>query len=939
MTDTIVLIDGHALVFRAFHALPPFTSPKGELVNAVFGFTSMLFKACRELKPRYVAAAFDTSSQTFRRAAYEAYKGTRGPQPEGIGPQFHHVYRLLEAMSIPVFKLDGYEADDLLGALSKQAVEQGLDVVILTGDMDALQLVGPHVRVLTSRRGFSDTILYDEQAVRDRYGLEPGQLPDFKALRGDASDNIPGVPGIGDKTASKLLATHGTVERLYEQLDSVPARQRELLQPLQDQVTMAKELATIVHDLPVTLDPKQAELRSFERQQVLALFHELGFRSLLDDIRKSIGDGTSDDDGGQLAMFGEASEERAEQADPTGAPTVVGDLAALDALVAQIRAAGQVALNVQTTGTAAMRADIVGLGLGPSADATFYVPVGHLEGDQLGWQAVRERLAPVLEDPAIRKWAHNAKFHELVLARHGVDLRGLDFDTMIAAYLLESSQRALALRDLAWSKLQLEMPAGSTLLGSGRSATTMDRLSIEQVGSYACLQANAVCRLVPILRDDLEECGLAELFCEIELPLVPVLARMERNGIAVDSDYLLRLSRELADRLGEIEASIYGHVGHRFNINSPAQLGGVLYDELKLPRSRRTRTGQASTGAEVLEELRGAHPAIELILEHRQLQKLKSTYIDALPLLVNPETGRVHTSFNQTVAATGRLSSSDPNLQNIPIRTDLGKRVRKAFVTGSADNCLLSADYSQIELRILAHVTRDPTLVEAFAQDLDIHAATAAEVMDVPIEQVNADMRRLAKVVNFGVLYGMSEFGLSQQSGLPPEQAGSFIRRYFERFGTVKAYQDHILREAERRGYVTTLLGRRRYIPELGNKVYAVRAAGQRMAINHPIQGTASDIVKTAMIRVQRFIEERGLKALMVLQVHDELVFEVPRGEIDGLAPELCRIMEGATELSVPLKVDLKLGDNWEEMHGLETSKEQRRPGEATGASSLVPHP
>jgi DNA polymerase-1 len=523
----------------------------------------------------------------------------------------------------------------------------------------------------------------------------------------------------------------------------------------------------------------------------------------------------------------------------------------------------------------------------------------------------------MLSDRSVRKLAHNAKFHEIVLTRHGADVEGLDFDTMIAAYLLESSQRALGLRDLAWSKLQLELPAGSTLLGTGRSATTMDRLPIEQVGAFAAGEAAAVQRLTPIVREELRELGLDGLFCDVELPLVPVLAQMERNGVKIDGPYLTALSGELASRLGEIETRIFQEVGHRFNINSTQQLSQVLYDELNLPRSKRTRTGQASTGADVLEELRGAHPIVELVLEHRQLQKLKSTYVDALPLLVNPHTERVHTTYNQIGAATGRLSSTDPNLQNIPIRTDLGKRVRRAFITGSPETCLVSADYSQIELRVLAHATQDPTLLEAFAEGRDIHAATAAEVMDVGIDQVNADMRRVAKVVNFGVLYGMSEYGLSQQVGLPPEQAGTFIRRYFDRFGTVKAYQDVVLGQAEEQGYVTTLLGRRRYIPELKSAVHAVRSAGQRMAINHPIQGTASDIVKIAMVRVQRFLEERGLRTLMMLQVHDELLFETPRDEVETIGPALCEIMEGAMTLDAPLRVDLKIGDNWEEMAGL----------------------
>jgi DNA polymerase-1 len=932
MTDTLVLIDGHALVFRAFYGVPNLTTPKGELVNAVHGFTSMLFKAWRELKPRYVIATFDYSSKTFRKAMFPAYKGTRGVPPEGLAPQFPHVFNLLDCMNIPIHSLEGFEADDLLGTLSLQAEGEGLDVVILTGDMDALQLVSPKTRVLTSRRGFSDIVMYDVDAVRERYGFDPPAIPDFKALRGDTSDNIPGVPGIGDKTASKLVAQFGSVEGMYDHLEELPAKQRILLEPLHDQVTLAKELATIVRDVPgISLDLSRAQLGDFDRQRVVGLFHELGFRRMLDDIARSMGDSPADGAGAssQLAMFAEAAADSAEAgaqtADEAGAMQggdgIIRDLEALDAVVEKLRSADAIAFNVQTTGLAPMRADVVGIGLATGSDACWYVPVGHVADEplqQLDWPAVQERLAPVLQDPSIQKWAHNAKFHQIVLARHGVETEGLAFDSMIAAYLLESNQRAFALRDLAWSKLQVELPAGSTLLGTGRSATTMDRLSIEKVGEYARNEAATVCRLVPILDRELRAAGLESLFREVELPLIPVLAAMERNGMAIDVPYLHALSKEMAERLAEIETAAYASVGHEFNINSPQKLGDVLYKELKLPQSRRTRTGQASTGAEVLEELRGVHPVIELVLEHRHLQKLKSTYVDALPLMVNPDSGRVHGSFNQTVAATGRLSSTDPNLQNIPIRTDLGKRVRRAFITGSSDTCLLSADYSQIELRVLAHVTQDPTLVEAFAGGQDIHAATAAEVMDVPIQEVTSDQRRLAKIVNFGVLYGMSEYGLSQQSGLPPAEAGQFIKRYFDRFGTVKAYQDNLLHEAEDRGFVTTLLERRRYIPELTSKIYNVRQAGQRQAINHPIQGTASDIVKMAMVGVQRLIEEKYPRTLMVLQVHDELLFEIVRDDLDAFARDLCPIMQGAMNLSVPLVVELRAGDNWEELKRLE---------------------
>jgi DNA polymerase I len=752
-------------------------------------------------------------------------------------------------------------------------------------------------------------------------------------MRGDTSDNIPGVPGIGDKTAARLIQQFGTVEEMYAKLDVLPAKQRAQLEPLREQVMMAKDLATIIRDVDITLDLTHATLGDFDRQRVVGLFHELGFRRMLDDISRSMsGAGESDSNGGadtgQMSLFAEAAAEAVRADVPASDPTVAHDdgivrtAEQLDGVVVTLKAASGIAFNVQTTGTLPMRADIVGLGLAAGPDARWYIPVGHSEAEnQLTWSVVREKLAPILADGSIAKWAHNAKFHQMVLARHGVEVAGLAFDTMIAAYLLESNQRAFALRDLAWKKLQQELPAGSTLLGTGRNATTMDRLSIEIVGTYARDEAAAVCTLVPILKRELDEAGLGTLFCEVELPLVPVLATMERNGIAVDVPYLRALSKELADRLAEIERDAYASVGHEFNINSPSKLGDVLYKELKLPQSKRTRTGQASTGAEVLEELRGAHPVIDLVLEHRQLAKLKSTYVDALPLMVNDDTGRVHGSFHQTVAATGRLSSSDPNLQNIPIRTDMGRRVRRAFITGSPETCLLSADYSQIELRVLAHYTKDPTLVEAFAEGQDIHAATAAEVLDVGIQEVTSDQRRLAKVVNFGVLYGMSEYGLAQQSGLPQEQAADFIRRYFDRFGTVKAFQSRLLKEAEARGYVTTLLERRRYIPELTSPIRNVKNAGVRMAINHPIQGTASDIVKIAMIGVQKRIDVAYPGTLMVLQVHDELLFELPRTHLHAFGSELREIMCGAMKLEVPLNVELRSGDNWDDLAHLELTE------------------
>jgi DNA polymerase I len=921
MPDTLILIDGHALVYRAFHALPPLTSPKGEVVNAVYGFISMLLKVCGELKPKYLIATFDTSSQTFRREEFEAYKGTRPPAPEGLSAQFGHVYRLLDAMKVPVYRREGYEADDLLGTLSCKASDQQLEVIILTGDTDALQLVRPQVRVLTSRRGFSDTVLYDETAVRERYGLEPAQLADFKALRGDTSDNIPGVPGIGDKTASKLLAKYGSVEQLYQQLGELPEKQRLQLEPYAQQVTLSKRLTTIVCDLDLDLDLDRAVMRDIDSAAVRDLLHELGFRSLVDRVTSVLGNGASADRaaaGGQLSMFGGQQQDAPSTAKPaaissSGEPLVTTP-EAVATLEAALRGAGGFALAVQSSVRDPMRADLIGLAVAADAVSPAYLPLGHAEGPNLEVETPAGGLQPVLEDEALPKIAHNAKSQMVLLARNGVELRGLQFDTMIAAYLIESGQRARDLRDLAWSRLQEEVPALASLVGSGKQAVTLREVPVDKAAAYARREAELICRLVPLLARELAECGQEQLFNEVELPLIPVLAEMERVGVAVDVPYLQELSGELFQRLNELEQEIYRSVGHEFKVTSPKQLADVLFEELQLPRSKRTATGQGSTGADVLESLRSAHPVVDLILEHRQLHKLKSTYVDALPALIHPETGRVHTTFNQTIAATGRLSSSEPNLQNIPIRTELGRRVRRAFIPGAPGCRLLSADYSQIELRILAHETQDPRLLEAFLEHQDIHAATAAEVMGVSPEQVTPDMRRFAKVVNFGVLYGMSEFGLASRADLPAAEAAGFIQRYFERFSTVKEYQDRIIRDATRDGYAQTVLNRRRYLPELKSNIYNLRQAAIRMAVNHPIQGAASDIMKIAMIRVHDHLRSQGLKTRMILQVHDELVFEAPEDEIPAFKDDLRQIMMGAMELRVPLEVELKAGTNWDEM-------------------------
>ncbi len=920
MPDRVMLIDGHSLVYRGFYALQetrPLTNAKGELTTGVFAFTSMLLKALEDLKPRGLAASFDMSRPVHRLAEFSAYKGTRTAAPQGLREQITLSRKVLEAMGVPLYEVEGYEADDVIGSLAVKAVGLGLDVIILTGDNDLLQLVNPHVQVLTSRRGISDTILYDEARVIEKYGgLRPNQLPEFKAIRGDATDNIPGVAGIGDKGAQKLLLEFGTAANLLDNLDKVPEKQRVLLEPLRDQILMARRLTEIVIDLPVDLDVERVKLGDLRRPEVIGIFQELSFKSLIDRLPKPPAPPPLPKNGrAQPSLFDDLDTPALDPEAVHG--RTLSALSDLEAFMASARAQGSFAFNVQATSLLPMRADLVGIGLAAGEDA-IYVPTGHVEGEQLDRDDVLLRLRPLFADASIAKRAHNAKFHIEVLERFGVPVRGLAFDTMIAAYLLESGQRALALRDLAWAKVRVELPSVQSLLGIGRKAITMAELPIARCGSYACQEAMLVERITPILERELDEAGQTTLFRDVEMPLVPVLAEMERVGIAVDLPYLAELGHELDGRIGKLEAEIYGHVGHEFNINSTQRLSDVLFGELHLEMDKRrrktkTKTGHISTGSDVLEELRGTHPIIDLILEHRQLQKLKGTYVDALQELIDPNTGRVHTSFNQTGASTGRLSSSDPNLQNIPIRTDTGKRVRRAFIA-RPDAMLLSADYSQIELRVLAHMAEDPTLLEAFAQGEDPHAVTAAEVLGVPFEKVTSDDRRVAKMVNYGVLYGMSDFGLAERTGLPAEDASGFIRRYFQRFGTVKDFQDRVIRKAEDDGYAETLLGRRRYFPEIRSHIWTVRNAAIRATVNAPIQGSASDIVKVAMIRLADFLRDEAPEVNMLLQVHDELLLEGPEDGLKRIAPRLIEIMVGALDLKATLHVDLKIGKNWEDM-------------------------
>ena len=895
----LLLFDGNALVHRAFHALPPLTVPKtGEMVGAVYGFASMLLKVLSDIKPTHYAIAFDRPTPTFRHHRFEEYKAQRPPTPDELTGQYRRLRELIEAFRIPVFEMEGYEADDILGSLSRQASVQGIDTIIVTGDADAMQLVSPKVQVLMPRRAFGDTMLYDEAAVGQKYGVEPRQIADLKALEGDSSDNIPGVPGIGPKTAVKLIGQFGSLEEVYAHVDEVtPAKLGQTLQANQELAVLSKELATIVTEVPVELELDACQVSAYDRSRVVELFRTLEFASLISKLPET-----------------ERTPDKTEvRTTPQGDYRIIDTIPALDELAARLAGARSFVIDVETTAKEAMHAQLVGIALSAAPGEAYYVPVGHI-----GWQGLRQlplpqaidRLKPLIEDPRIAKTAHNGNYDMSVLAQHGVKLQNLSFDTMIAAHLL--GEKSLGLKALAFSKLGIEMTPLSALIGSGAKKTTMAAVDIAEAAQYACADADLTLRLRELLEAELHEQGLWKLFAEVEMPLVPVLVLMQQHGVAIDTDLLRRMSQSLGQQMLQLELDIYNSVGHKFNINSTQQLGAVLFDELGLPRARKTKSGY-STEASILEALRGSHPVVEQVLEYRQLMKLKSTYIDALPGLINPKTGRVHTSFRQTGTATGRLSSSDPNLQNIPIRSELGRQVRHAFIA-PPPTVLLAADYSQIDLRVLAHLSQDPYLLASFRRDEDIHAATASQVFGVSGAEVTGEMRRVAKTVNFGVIYGMSEYGLEQATELSREEASQFIDAYFEKYSGVKAYLDSTKEQARQQGFVQTLLGRRRYIPEINSRNRQVREAAERMAINMPVQGTSADIIKIAMIELHGEMAQRGLKAKMTLQVHDELVFEVPEEEVEELRELVARRMTKALELSLPLKVDIKVGRNWGEM-------------------------
>ena len=966
----LLLIDGHALLYRAYHATSDATmsTSKGEPTNATYGVAAILLRTLQAEAPTHVAVAFDLSVPTFRHLQYSEYKAQRPAMDERLVAQVARIKELVAAFGFPIYAVPGFEADDVIGTLSTQAAAQGLETLILTGDLDTLQLVGPHVRVLTPRRGPLETTIYDADAVQARYGLGPHQIPDYKALTGDSSDNIPGVPGVGEKTASLLLGQYGTVESLFEHLAEVPERYRKKLDGRREQAFASKTLATIVTDVPIRLDMGAGLMEGYDRAAVFRLFTELEFFSLIERLpggpvpaapaasapRPAMVAAAADAGPvqsslfGTLSMFGPDEDTSSSPAASLTLRTVSGTALALpepeeeepfpvvqdelategtggtasyiidteDAFVAlleRLEHRAEWALDLETTGKDPIAAELVGISLAADPGIGYYIPVGHQEGVQLSRERVLEGLRPWLEREDAAKIGHNIKYDIAVLLRYEIAVRGARWDTMVAAYLLNPAQRGLGLKDQAATRFKVEMTPITTLIGTGREQKTMAAVGIANAAPYAAADADMTLRLRQELEPELREQELLTLFQTVEMPLVPVLADMEYQGVDLDTDFLTQMSGELQTQFAAIEARIFELVGHPFNINSPKQLEAVLFRERNLTPGKRTATGY-STDAEVLEGLRGKDPVVDLVLEYRQLTKLRSTYVEGLPALINPRTGRVHTNFNQTIAATGRLSSSEPNLQNIPIRTDIGQKVRRAFVVKQPGWILLAADYSQIELRILAHLSGDARLVEAFRNDQDIHATTASLVFEVPQDQVTPEMRRLAKTVNFGIIYGLSEFGLSNRTGVSYQEARVFIENYNRTYSGLHAYMESLREEVKRRGFVSTLLNRRRYLPEVNSPVRSVREEALRAAINMPVQGAAADMIKLAMIRIFDRLPAAGLQGRMILQVHDELLFRLPEGELARTAALVKETMEQALPLSVPVRVDLKAGHDWYSM-------------------------
>ncbi|HPG40625.1 MAG TPA: DNA polymerase I [bacterium] len=893
----LFLIDGMALAYRSYFAFMrnPLTNSRGENVSVVYGFTNIILNILDREKPDYFAVVFDSKEPTFRHEMYAEYKAQRAEMPGDMIDQLPRIQQMLEILRVPKIAKPGFEADDIIGTLARMAEKESILTVIVTGDKDLMQLVSPDIIIYNPKKSGEEPEWLDEKGVQDKIGLPPNRVIDYLALTGDTSDNIPGVPGIGPKTALLLLQEFDTFENVLHNIDNVKNnRARTSLQENGELAKLSRKLVEIDCNVPVAVKPTDFVVGTPDPEQAVAFFSDMEFRTLT---------------------------ERFAPAKPQTVRNYIltNSEAALTELADKLAKSGSFAFDTETTDIDPIRASLVGISVSCEPGTAYYIPVrGPVdlmnEDKVLPLNKVRETLQPVFADDKVIKCAHNAKYDILVLERHGFRINGFDFDTMVASYLLNPSLRQHNLDGLSLSFLNLKKIPTSALIGSGTKQITMDQAPVAKVSEYACEDADVTWRLRGIFEPKLHDQNLYDLFRDVEMPLVDVLKIVEYNGVALDVKYLTAMSRELEGELKQLESKIYRLSGGEFNIQSPKQLAEILFERLKLPTSRKTKTGY-STDVSVLEELALQHELPAVLLDYRQLAKLKSTYVDALPKLVNPATGRVHTSYNQTVAATGRLSSSDPNLQNIPIRTEIGSRIRKAFITRDADHIILDADYSQIELRIMAHLSGDKTLRQSFVNEEDVHTRTAALVFHVNPNEVTPEQRRKAKEVNFGIMYGMGAYGLAQRLGISNGEADEFIKTYFASYPGVYEFMQNIKKTAAEKGYVTTLLNRRRYLPEINSDNRQIREFAERTAINTPIQGSAADMIKVAMLNIQKRLTAERLASKMIMQVHDELVFETPKTELEYMQRLVQQEMENALKLDVPVKVEMGQGANWLEAH------------------------
>jgi len=895
----VFLVDGSAMFYRAYFAFirNPLINTKGENTSASFGLVNSLLKIMREEDPEYLAIVFDTAKPTFRHEQYPEYKSTRTKMPDDLVLQLPRIQQVVEALNIPAFELEGFEADDVIGSFAVKAAAQGCEVWCVTGDKDFFQLVNNNIGIYNPGKASEPPERMGIEEVREKFGVYPDRVIDKLALMGDSSDNVPGIPGIGPKTADKLLEQFGTLEAVLENADQISAAGvRQKVSQNADSARLSKDLVTIRTDAPIAFDLEAWRRRPPNLSRVKELFLELEFPRLLKQVLPDAAEPSADEKAAQTKAFYHT----------------VTSLDELKKLVSAFSKADAISVDTETTALDPLEAELVGVSLTDRAGAGYYVPLGHSTDSErnLPFDESLALLKALLENKKVRKIGQNIKYDLQVLRRYEIEIEPIAFDTMLASYVINPSGRQHSLEAQVFRHFDHQMQPITDLIGSGKSQKTFDIVPVDRATPYAGADADYTYRLYEVLSPEIEKLELRDLYHVIELPLIKVLATMEQEGIKVDDRFLAKLSGEMSEQLEQIQQRIFKVAGGQFNINSTQQLGHILFDKLGLPKKGKTpkKTGY-STDVRVLEELSALHEFPRLILEYRQLTKLKNTYVDAIPKLISPRTGRVHTSFNQTIAATGRLSSTNPNLQNIPIRTDEGREIRKAFVPRDSDHILLAADYSQIELRILAHYTGDPGLVRAFKNAEDIHTRTAAEVYGVAMSDVTSPMRRVAKTANFAVIYGVSAYGLSQQTDMNVEESKQFIDTYFARYPGIKKYMDVTIAFAREHGYVTTMFNRRRYLPEINEKNFNVRQFAERTAINTPIQGTAADIIKRAMISIDRKLQ--SLRSRMVLQVHDELVFDVYKPEFKQVA-ELVRIgMETAAELKVPLVADIGTGDNW----------------------------